>query len=331
MYYSYDKVISYNAMLNFIIGERGVGKTYDLTRNLIKIFLKTGKEFVYLRRYKTELKKSVPKFFEAIIKNNEFPEHKLEVKNGNFYIDDKIAGYSIALSTANMLKSTTFANVYNIMFDEFIIDKGCYHYLHNEVENLLDIIETIGRMRNIHVYLLGNAISSTNPYFIYFNLTLPYNSNIKTFKNGLILINYIKNEEYRKVKKETRFGKLIEGTSYSKYAIDNEFLRDNKSFVEKRSPKSKFVFVLYSNGNKYGVWNDYDTGIMYISNKLDVKCPVKFTLSNDDHNNDTILLKIRTSPFLQGMIEHYRMGTLAFDNLKIKADIMPFIEKHLNY
>lgn len=28
MYYDYNKILSYGAMLNFLIGERGVGKTY---------------------------------------------------------------------------------------------------------------------------------------------------------------------------------------------------------------------------------------------------------------------------------------------------------------
>ena len=30
MWYNYNKILSYNAMFNFIIGERGVGKTYGI-------------------------------------------------------------------------------------------------------------------------------------------------------------------------------------------------------------------------------------------------------------------------------------------------------------
>ena len=51
--------------------------------------------------------------------------------------------------------------------------------------------------------------------FLYFDLSLPYNSTHKIFKNGEILVNYIKNENYRAVKKASRFGKLIAGTKYS--------------------------------------------------------------------------------------------------------------------
>ena len=66
MYYDYNKVLSYNAMFNFIIGERGVGKTFGAKKFCINRFLKYGEQFVYIRRYKTEIKESagdVNKFF----------------------------------------------------------------------------------------------------------------------------------------------------------------------------------------------------------------------------------------------------------------------------
>lgn len=331
MYYDYQNVLSYNALFSFIIGERGVGKTYGAIKHVINRFIKYGEEFVYLRRYKTELKNSVPKFFDALITNNEFKNHKLTVSSGKFMCDNKVCGYPLALSVANILKSTSFSKVKWIIFDEFIIDKGCYHYLQNEVTQLLDIVETIGRLRDIKVLFLGNAISITNPYFTYFDLTLPYKSNIKTFKDGLILVNYIKNEEYRKVKKESKFGKLINGTEYGKYAIDNEFLRDSKAFIKKKSQQSKFYFTLYLNGKTYGVWCDYLNTSIYISYDYDPNCPITFTFNTDDHNENTMLLRFKTSPFLKSIIEHYRVAKLFFENQKIKNDIMPFINKTLTY
>lgn len=331
MYYSYNKVKSYNAMLNFIIGERGVGKTYGSICNVIDRFLNKDKQFVYLRRYKTELKTSVPNFFDAVKNDAKYQDVKFHVKNGKFYINDMLAGYSIALSTANILKSTTYDSVDTIIFDEFIIDKGNYHYLSNEVEKTLDLIETVGRMRDIKVYFLGNAISVTNPYFTYFDLTLPYKNDIKTFKNGLILVNYIKNEEYRKTKKETKFGKLIEGTEYSKYAIDNEFLRDNYSFIKKKSKTSKFYYILKFNHQNYGVWIDYANFKIYISKNYDSNCPIQFTVNYLDHEEGTILLRIKSTPFLKALFDYYRNGDLYFESVKIKNNLMPFIVKNLSY
>ena len=148
IFYDYHRVLSYNSLLTFIIGERGVGKSYGAKKFVAKRFINKGKQFVYLRRYKTELKQAMmkngnPIFFEQIKNDEELKNHKLTNKNDTMFIDDKLAGFSIPLSVANILKSSTYDNVDTIIFDEFIIDKGNYHYLQNEVIQLLDVIEEL--------------------------------------------------------------------------------------------------------------------------------------------------------------------------------------------
>lgn len=330
-WYSLQRVLSFNALINFIIGERGVGKSFSCKKHVINRFLKKGEQFVYLRRYKTELKSSVPHFFDDIVEKNIFPNVKFKVKGNTFFINDKVAGYALPLSTANILKSTSFAKVKTIVFDEFIIDKGCYRYLLNEIETFLDIIETIARLREIKVFMLGNAISITNPYFTYFNLSLPYNSDVALFKEGSILVNYIKNEKYREVKKASRFGKLIEGTDYGRYAIDNEFLRDSKSFIKKKEKNSKFYFILIINGQCYGVWNDYKNGFMYISEDYDPNCPVRYALNTKDHTEASILIRVRNSPLIKSVIDHYRLARLCFENQRIKNIIIEELSRYLTF
>ena len=129
MYFSYKRILSYNALLNIVIAERGVGKTYGATKIVINDFLKNHNEFVYIRRYKTELQKGARKFFEAVNLNNEFPDHNMYSKGNTFYIDDEIAGYGITLSTAQQLKGTNFSKVKYILFDEFLIEEGQAHYI----------------------------------------------------------------------------------------------------------------------------------------------------------------------------------------------------------
>lgn len=115
----------------------------------------------------------------------------------------------MTLSTAQDLKSSNFNKVKNLIFDEFMIEEGQKkYYLKNEVEIFLNLVETIARLRDVRIFLLGNAVSVTNPYFLYFDLSLPYNSDIKTFRNGTILVNYTKNQEYRDVKRKSRFGEM---------------------------------------------------------------------------------------------------------------------------
>lgn len=341
IYWNINKMLSYNALMYYVLGERGVGKSYGAKEYVATHFIKTGHQFVYLRRYKTELQEAMmkgnnPIFFDQVKNSKKLKEHTLTNRKDTMYIDKKLAGYAIPLSTANILKSATFEKVDTIIFDEFIIDKGSYHYLQNEVIQLLDIIETIARLRDIKIIFLGNAISITNPYFAFFNITLPYNSEFKICKkdnsgNPLIVINYIKNMKYREIKKSTRFGQLIDGTEYGKYAIDNEFLRDSKAFISKKTKESKFYFTIIINNKKYGVWVDYQNANMYISDDYDPLCPVIFSFNAEDHNEKTLLIRTRTSPFFKSVIEHYRLARLFFENQRLKNEVMNIISRFLTY
>ena len=177
---------------------------------VINRFIKKNEQFAYIRRYKSELKEAVPQFFESLQNNDEFIDHSFKVNGNKFYCDNKICGYAMTLSTSQSLKSSNFSGVKTIIFDEFIIEEGQRkYYLPNEVFIFLNLLETIGRMRDIRVFMLSNPANVfTNPYFIYFNLSLPYNNDIKLFKDNLILLQYMYNEEYQKAKKQTKFRKV---------------------------------------------------------------------------------------------------------------------------
>ena len=96
-YYNYDRICSYNACFNFILTNRGYGKSYGAKKRAITRFKKYGEQFVYVRRYKTELKK-VGKFFDDI--KHEFPNDEFKVIGYTFYMNKKVIGYAIPLSTS---------------------------------------------------------------------------------------------------------------------------------------------------------------------------------------------------------------------------------------
>ena len=137
--------------------------------------------------------------------------------------------------------------------------------------------------------------------------------------------------KYREIKKSTRFGQLIDGTEYGNYAIDNEFLRDSKAFISKKSKESKFYFTIIINNRKYGIWVDYQNANMSVSDDYDPLCPVIFSFNTDDHNEKTLLIRTRTSPFFKSVIEHYRLARLFFENQKLKNEVMTIISKFLTY
>lgn len=333
LYYNFDKLLSYNAFLNFVVSERGVGKTFNSKVLVLNKFLNKGEEFIYLRRYKTELDSALVTFWSDIQSNGYFEDYDLRVKRNKmitkFTCNGETCGYAVPLSTANILKSTAFPKVKTIIFDEFMLnDSGSYKYLKDEVTLFLDVVETVARLRDIQVIFLGNALSITNPYFIYFGLELPYNSEFKTFKDGLIVVNYVKNIPYREAKKKTRFGQLISDTEYSKYAIDNVMLRDNPYFIEKMPSDGKFYGVLIINGVYVGIWSSKN-GYLYLSDKYDPNTTHKFACDFDDHTEQTIFANARWNMYIQVCIRAYRQGLLRFENQKIKNVATSILNKCL--
>lgn len=321
IYWDIGRTLSYNCLFNFIVGARGVGKTYGCKEWAIKDFLKNRNQFVYVRRYKEELKKS-DKFFEDIKIN--FPEHEFKVNKPNFYIDGEIAGTCIALSTAKIEKSTPFPRVNKIIFDEFILDKGFHRYLPDEVTNFLELYSTIARLRDVKVMFLSNALTFTNPYFIYFDIQVPYGASFRSEND--ILIEVVKNDEYTKVAGETRFSQIIKNTPYYDYSVNNKFLRDTNTFIERKSEHSKFVFTLVYKGEKYGIWIDYTKGLEYVSKDYDPNSKAVYAITTDDHTPNTMLLRGHKSVLVESFIKYYKLGLVRFESVNIKNICMDIIK-----
>ena len=104
MFWDITKSLSYNCLFNFIVGDRGVGKTFGCKKYVIDKYLKTGAQFVYVRRTKRELK-GIRTFFADISSNY---ENNFQVVNDGFKIDKKQAGYYLNLSTAQQQKSVAW-------------------------------------------------------------------------------------------------------------------------------------------------------------------------------------------------------------------------------
>ena len=336
LFYNLDKLYSYSGFLMaFVIGERGVGKSFSAKVAMLKKFIKTGEQFIYMRRYKTELDSALTTFWSDLQLNGYFTDYNLEVKKSKmittFKCNGKICGYAVPLSTANILKSTAFPKVKTIIFDEFMLDNGgTYRYLKNEVTMVLDVFETVFRLRDGQIIFLGNALSITNPYFAYFNLELPYNSEYKSYKDGLIIVNYIKNMKYREEKKKSKFGHLIADSDYGRYAIDNQMLRDNPSFIAKRPPHSSFYGVLVINGMYLGLWCGSD-GYLYMSDKFDPNTTHKFVFDYNDHTEQTIFSSVRDNMYLHMCIRAYKQGWLMFENQKIKNNTVMLLNKCISF
>ena len=244
----------------------------------------------------------------------------MKLKGKHFYIDGKIAGYAIALSTSQKLKSVDYPFVTTIIFDEFIVDKGCIRYLTNEVDVFLDLFETINRKRNnVKAYLLANNVSIVNPYFTYFDVTPKKTERFTIARDGELVIEMCTDTVFINEKLETKFGKLIKGTKYADYSIYNNSLRDSEVFIEKRPKRNTSpVMSITFNGEVAMIWLDYKTGIFYCDDKYMKTCN-EYVLSCEDHNPNTLLNASGINlNMLKQLISYFQVGRVRFSDQNIK-------------
>lgn len=324
MYYNGSELKSKNRILNFIIGNRGGGKTFWAKCECINDFLKNGKEFVWLRRYNSELE-DVKTWTNDI--QGFFPNNEIEVKGKKVYIDKKLGGYILALSTSQRAKSIPFPNVNKIVFDEFLIDKGSLRYIKCEVELMLEFIETVFRSRddNNRVYFIGNAISIVNPYFTYFKIKPDLEKEYTMNKD--IVIHLYKNAEFIENKKKTRFGRLIDKTEYGAYAIDNKFLRDNYSFIKERPKSLSYSFCIVYEGAEYGVWNNFREDELYIDRIIENNNDKKFVVNLEDLTEGGKFRKWNGWQFHLSTLKFYfNDGTVYYSDLEVKKKMYEVIK-----
>lgn len=246
-YYDYSRILSYNAPVNILIGERGVGKSFGAKDYVISQNIKKDSQFIYLRRYENELKEifdNKKDYFDDI--KYKYPNYNLHASNKKFFINDFVFGTAKRMTGAQDLKSSTHEKVKTIIIDEYFIEKNRRYYLPNEGMILLSIFDSIIRNRDdVKIFILGNAVEGIeySPLFTFFDLSMPYGNDIKLFKENTILVQYMKNEEFRKERENTLIGKLSKGTAYQDYAFNNKILDKNNDFIEKKKGTAKFSFA----------------------------------------------------------------------------------------
>ena len=183
-FYSLENILLKNADYNIIFGERSNGKTYAGLKHILTDFCNSNykKQGAILRRWKEDIKgKRAETLFQPLIENGEIEKATngkyttVIYANARFYLayyDDKIKKYvpcetplafCFALSEMEHDKSTSYPNVTNIVFDEFLTRR---YYLQDEFMLFMNCISTIVRHRdNVKIFMFGNTVNKYCPYF----------------------------------------------------------------------------------------------------------------------------------------------------------------------
>ena len=334
-YYNGSKALSYNTAFIFVVGNRTAGKSFFWKWYATKRFIEKGEKFIYIRRYKSDLKKVAKNFFKDIA--FKFPDHKLEYKNGEYYIDDKQAGIKLALNDGEQNKSNSLPEYCTLIFDEFLNKKERYIGGRTgiaEVEDCLDLYLTVARGEgeyfrpNVRFIFIANALSIINPYFLYWGIDRRIQKNTKFLKQqdgeGWVVEFYV-NEQARDELKNSKVGDLVRGTQYEKYAFDNDFLMDSEEFIGTPPSGCRYQCTMKYAEKTFGLWKDSKNNIFYINEKIDPSCKIIYSLDIDSHTAQSVLVN-RTSQFYKALKMSCQTGQIRFSNQLAKNAIMLYLK-----
>lgn len=228
----------------FVLGGRGIGKTYSLLRGQVERKLSV----IYMRRTQVELDISCGKNGNPYKKLNRDFEWNVEVTGGvvrTITKDDMILGYGAALSTFANYRGVDFSDVTHIVFDEF--QPGKRKTLDDELRSFKEVYETVDRNREVEgdnpvqVFFVSNSTTLTSPILWGLGLTQictkMKESGQEFYKDPKrsILIYMPKNLEITEKKRQTALYMLGDADdSYNKFALDNEFVDEDFSKIVKR-------------------------------------------------------------------------------------------------
>ena len=328
MYYDKSQLLSYNKLFSFVIGARGIGKTYQFKLWSISDYLRNGNKAWWVMRYKTELDKVTKdgRFFADIAER--FPEYGFEIDGSVGYIT-RTPGIkspvwepfiSFQALSESAIKAISDPLCTKIVFDEFIPLPGI-RYLNNEVERFLEFYFTISRGRDVRAFFLANNVTVASPYFTYFKIR----PGSRQFTVGdEIVIENARTEQFTEAMQSTRFGRLVSGTHYSEYAINNESLADTDAFIsDKIPPRSRELFNLKTG---YGVFQILicQPASLYVrkrKNSANAETVV-YAVDMALHDEDTMAVTVHYQMVRNILTRYYAEGLMCFDSQETKAEFL---------
>lgn len=253
VFYDCTEVIENNFTFCFLIGGRGIGKTYSALRYIMEHNVKT----MYLRNKDTEIKFACSPEGNPFKKLNSDYGYQIKIPRIGHtlksIIDDaskECIGYAAPVCTFGNIAGADFSDIDLSIYDEFI-PKKTDRIIGNLGELFSAAYETMNRNREllgekpIKSIFLTNSNSLASDVLIYFGLVPVIEQMIKNGENVYtdcqrsIYVELIKSE-ISEQKRQTALYKAIAGSAYADMALNNDFAFDSFYNVKKRPIKEYY-------------------------------------------------------------------------------------------
>lgn len=333
-YFEWGPVFSRQAPITMVVGARGLGKTYGLRKECISEYLKKGLRFVEVSRFKSEQKQVSKGYFSRV--SQEFPGCEFEVRGSEGFvwrgkttekgkkIWEKLC-FFVSLTELQTAKKRTFDGVHRIIFDEAIIDSQdrFHRYLSNEWELLANLIDSVSRERSestIHpqLFLLGNAVDLSNPYFQRIGLMDAPKKGFHWHLKKLFLLVVPEASEYSQAKEtQTLAGRMLAGTSAGQAANWNSFSTEFEGVIAKKPSSARFEVGLRWKEEQFGLWFDDNEGRYYVTTKIPNGGKVLALSIGNVAVNQPLVQK--NASFIRSIVSLASIDGLRFESLGLRS------------
>ena len=259
-YVNIPEILKHEAILFFIYGGRGTGKTYGALKNMVE----DDHKFIYLRRLAAQVdivKKDDMQPFKTLNRDmgwdiRPFPVNKYISafyesdynKDGKPIPAGESKGLLTSLSTFSNLRGVDGSDIEIIIEDEFIPELN-EKPIKGEADALFNAYETINRNRELNgekpikLLCLANSNRIDNPLFMELGLITiaekirkSGNEYYYDKKRKMLLIDLYKSK-ISEEKADTALYQLTKGTEFFNMAIRNTFLNEERGRIETRPIK----------------------------------------------------------------------------------------------
>ena len=250
-----------NSIYKFIVGGRGIGKTFGILKYMIEHNIK----FIFMRRTQTQVDmikndelnpfkalfnvlgkdwlfsvNNINKNISAVYRTAFDPEEQMYKAEGS------PIGYIMALSTVANIRGFDASDVEYLIYDEFIGEKH-EKAIASEGTAFLNAIETIARNREIQgkepmrVVALSNSTNLANPIFIELKVITVCEKMMKKGHDQIILkdrgmsIYMLHDSPISRKKADTSLYRLAgRDSDFSQMSLDNQFNKEYFGQVKSR-------------------------------------------------------------------------------------------------
>lgn len=275
MYYNALKLMSYNAIFNFVDGARNIGKSTGFKIRSIRRAYKKGKATYWLRRYDDEVKQTCDKFLNAkllkllnmtVYHKKDNPDGTIKREGRKIYVKNRagkwvIAVQFICLSDAAKYRSADDDAFDSLVFDEYTTTAARYaYYRGDEVQDFIDLYISLKRENKLICYFLGNKETTLNPYKRFFNMhPLPLTwQGIKRYRRGSIIVQQVNDVLNADIAYNEKLREALTGTRYLSYLLEGS---------TKNARQATYTEINYTTARLYGQFNKGGQAVsIYIQN-----------------------------------------------------------------